>query len=113
MSKETCEKVQESTQIVEVVDGNIKVAEDVFKYLYNFQLMKAEAEKVEKNLKDSILKAMEDNNIKSFENDFVKVTYKAPSVRKAVDSARLKEEGLYDLYLKESPVKSSVTVTWK
>lgn len=113
MSKKTCEMVQESTSFVEVVDGNIKVAEDVFNYLYDFQLMKAEAEKIEKNLKDSILKAMETNNIKSFENDLVKVTYKAPSVRKDVDKARLKEEGLYDLYLKETPVKSSVTVTWK
>ena len=50
---------------------------------------------------------------KSFENDFLKITYKAPTTRKSVDTKALKDEGLYDLYLKETPVKSSVTVTFK
>ena len=43
----------------------------------------------------------------------MKITYKAPSTRKTVDTARLKEEGLYDFYTKESPVKSSLVVTFK
>ena len=55
----------------------------------------------------------ENNDIKSFENDFVKITYKAPSTRKSVDTAELKAQGLYDMFLKESPVKSSVMLTWK
>ncbi len=81
--------------------------------LHDFQVQKAQMEMQEKEIKEAILAAMENNDIKSFENDFLKVTYKAPSTRKTVDTKALKDEGLYDLYTKESPVKSSVVLTWK
>ena len=81
--------------------------------LHDFQVQKAQMEMQEKEIKEAILTAMENNDIKSFENDFLKVTYKAPSTRKTVDTKALKDEGLYDLYTKESPVKSSVVLTWK
>ena len=81
--------------------------------LHDFQVQKAQMEMQEKQIKEAILTAMENNDIKSFENDFLKVTYKAPSTRKTVDTKALKDEGLYDLYTKESPVKSSVVLTWK
>ena len=56
---------------------------------------------------------MEQNGIKSFENDFLKITYVAPTTRKTIDSNALKEQGLYEMFLKDSPVKSSVKVSFK
>ena len=100
-------------ELVKVQDGHITVAEEVMKKLHDFQVMKAEMDLQEKEIKQAMLKAMENNDIKSFENDFVKITYKAPTTRKTVDTAELKAQGLYDMFVKESPVKSSVMLTWK
>ena len=100
-------------ELVKVQDGHITVAEEVMKKLHDFQVKKAEMDLQEKEIKQAMLKAMEDNDIKSFENDFVKITYKAPTTRKTVDTNELKEQDLYDMFLKETPVKSSVMLTWK
>ena len=100
-------------ELVRVENGHITVAEEVMKKLHDFQVKKTEMEMQEKEIKQAMLKAMEDNDIKSFENDFVKITYKAPTTRKTVDTNELKAQGLYDMFVKESPVKSSVTVSWK
>mgnify|MGYP000009354495 CR=1 FL=1 len=100
-------------ELVKVQDGHITVAEEVMKKLHDFQVKKAEMDLQEKEIKQAMLKAMEDNDIKSFENDFVKITYKAPTTQKRVDTEALKEQDLYDMFLKETPVKSSVMLTWK
>jgi hypothetical protein len=100
-------------ELVKVENGTIVVAEDVLQKFHEFQVVKARMELEEKKVKEAVLKAMEDNGIKSFENDFVKITYKAPTTRKSIDSNALKEQGLYESFLKESPVKSSVVMTWK
>lgn len=100
-------------ELVKVENGSIVVAQDVLEKFQEFQLVKARMEMEEKKIKEAVLKAMEDNNIKSFENDFVKITYKAPTTRKSIDSNALKEQGLYEAFLKETPVKSSVVLTWK
>ena len=100
-------------ELVKVENGSIVVAEDVLQQCHELQMVKARLELEEKKVKEALLKAMEDNGIKSFENDFVKITYKAPTTRKSIDSNALKEQGLYEAFVKESPVKSSVVLTWK
>lgn len=100
-------------KLVTVENCIITIAEDAMQALHAFQVMKAEMELKEKEIEQAILKAMETNDIKSFENEFVKITYKAPSTRKTVDTNALKEQGLYEMFVKESPVKSSVVMAWK
>lgn len=87
-----------------------KEASDKLKALY---LAKAEFDVLMDRVKEELLKTMEENGFKSFENDFMKVTYKAPSVRKSIDTQALKDQGLYESFIKESPVKSSVVVSFK
>lgn len=65
------------------------------------------------SFKEALKKAMEENGIKSFENDAVKVVYKEPYTRQSVDTKRMKEEGIYDLYTKEAQVKGSVSLAYK
>lgn len=100
-------------ELIKLENNQLSLNEEVSTQLKALYEAKIEFDVKMDAVKNAMLEAMEKNNIKSFENDFLKVVYKAPSVRKSVDTARLKEEGLYDLYLKESPVKSSVTVTFK
>ena len=58
-------------------------------------------------------KAMEDNGIKKWDNDYFIATIKDESVQKRVDTDRLKEAGLYDKFLKLVPVKKSLQIKFK
>lgn len=100
-------------ELVKVENGSIVVAEDVLQKFHEFEIVKQRMELEAKKVKDAVQKAMEENNIKSYENDFVKITYKNATTRKSIDSNALKEQGLYDSFVKETPVKASVQWTWK
>lgn len=100
-------------ELVKVENGVIEIANEFMKQWHDFQQQKELMELKEKKIKQAILEAMESNDIKSFENDFIKITYVAPTTRKTVDTNALKEQGLYDAFIKESHVKSSVKLLWK
>lgn len=99
--------------LIKVENGTITIEQEVETMLKAFQIEKARMELLEKEIKEAMLKAMEENGIKSYESDNVRITYKAPTTRKTVDTNALKEQGLYDAFVKESPVKASVAITWK
>jgi regulator of replication initiation timing len=68
------------------------------------------------DIKESLLKAMEEHNIKKFENDRISVSYVAPTTRKTFDKKALqKDHPDIDLeqYNKVSNVKSSVRIQVK
>lgn len=62
---------------------------------------------------EAIKNFLKENNLKSYENDKIKVTYIEATERVSVDTKRLKEEGIYELYTKITPVKDSVKITIK
>ena len=64
-------------------------------------------------IKEAILKEMEERGIPKIDLGDVTITYKAPSTRDSVDSKKLKEDGLYEKYIKTSNVKSSITIKVK
>ena len=53
---------------------------------------KKKLEEQEKQLKEQLLKAMETNNVKSFNNDVLKITYVAATTTNSVDSKKLKKK---------------------
>lgn len=101
---------------ITVNSGALQVSEQVYQILEKKRVLEQQIEEVNQQMseiQDGILKAMEEHGIKWFENDQVRITYVEPTVRKSIDSAKLKKEGLYDFYLKDSPVKSSLRIRWK
>lgn len=78
------------------------------------RLHKQAGEKV-KELREQLCTLMETQNIKSYEDDHIKITYKAPFDRQSVDSTKLKREypNAYTACQKISRVKASVVVTLK
>ena len=66
-------------------------------------------------MREQLEAAMEQYNIKSFENDLVKITYTEPTTRTSVDSAKLKKNypDIYTECCKTSDVKGSVRITVK
>ena len=64
-----------------------------------------------KEVKESILKEMEDRGLSKVEIGDVTITYKQPTTRASIDTKKLKEDGLYDKYSKISNVKGSISIT--
>lgn len=100
-------------KLVTIENGNIQIANEFMTEWKAFQEQKELMELREQKIKQAILEAMEANGIKSYENDFIKMTYVEATTRKSVDTKALKEQGLYDAFTKETPVKASVKLTWK
>lgn len=57
--------------------------------------------------------AMRDNGIKSWKNELFTATLSEESIQKRIDTDRLKEDGLYDKYLKLVHMKSSLRIKFK
>lgn len=58
-------------------------------------------------------KAMRENNIKKWDNEYFVVSLTEDSIQKRVDTERLKEDGMYDKYLKLVNVKGGIRVKFK
>lgn len=88
---------------------------DVIQNITNLMQMKKDLDEQEKQLKQKLLEAMEINNIKSFENEVIKMTYVAPTTRTTIDSIKLKKDhpDIAEQYSKTSNVSASVRVTLK
>ena len=58
---------------------------------------------------------MEENGVKNYENDYISLTYVAPTTRRTVDSKLLKEKyvEIYEECSKISDVKSSIRIKIK
>ena len=61
-------------------------------------------------MREGVLNFLKENNLLSdgYEQDGIRFTYVKPSVKKIVDTQLLKDEGLYEHFLKESKVEESV-----
>lgn len=77
--------------------------------------LKKQLDEQEKQLKKVLVENMEVYGVKSFENDFIKMVYVAPTTRSTIDSAKLKTDypEIAERYSKTSNVSASVRVTLK
>lgn len=83
------EAVFEDNNPVEVFQN---AAATVIKSIANICKAKKKLEEQEKNFKSQLLDAMERHNIKSFNNDVLKITYVAGTTAISIDSKKLKEK---------------------
>lgn len=98
-----------------IVDANGVLDVNVSYLLQQYELRIKEIEEVKQNYRNAILEAMEQSGIDKFDNEFITVTYVAPTTRASLDTKRLKAEHpeLYGEYLTESEVKASVRIKAK
>jgi len=97
---------------IQVTNQSIVLAQEIVNQIIQFEEEKTRIKLFEDDLRKALLKAMEDNGIKSYTspNNELTITYKDGYVSKRVDTDALKEQGLYDSFLKESKVKPSVVI---
>lgn len=85
--------------------------EIIEKFIY----YKEQVESFESEIKDKFKEMVEAGGIpvNSIDLGDMMLSYKKSYTRKSVDTDKLKEDGLYDNYLKETEVNSSVSMTIK
>ena len=111
-----CERNNEKFDLKKIAsDEKLMQLLEVEALIKSIEEKKKKAEDQAKELRAELMKAMEDNGVKSFENDLIRITYVAPSTRQSIDSAKLKKEQptIYASYLKSSEVKASLRITLK
>ena len=101
-------------ELVKVENGNITIVPEELQRLKQYQEIKLKAEMLEKEIKQQLLIAMENNGIKKWSNDVFNAIYVAETQRTSIDTNRLKEElpDIAEEYSKTSNVKSSVRVSF-
>lgn len=107
-----CEEMEETNDELQTMQGSIP---DVVHRITELSVLKKKIEAEEKLMKEKLVEAMEQNNIKSFENDEVKFVYVAPTTRTSLDSAKLKKDhpDIVKEYQKTSKVSASVRISVK
>ena len=111
-----CERNNEKFELKKIAsDEQLMQLLEVEALIKSIEEKKKKAEEQAKELRAELMKAMEANGVKSFENDLIRITYIAPSTRQSIDSAKLKKEqpAIYASYLKSSEVKASLRITLK
>lgn len=104
-----------NNEMVVYENGAIAVAQEVCKHIAEFEKKALEIEMTKKEIKEQLKKVMEEHGITTFENEYIKVSYKKASTRTTVDSKKLKEElpKIYQEYTKTSNVSSSISLEVK
>ncbi len=89
-TSETCGNLSEEA---EMTFGNNEFAvanRDVLSKIREFELEIIKIEVQKKELREKLIKAMEEYGVKKFENDLISITYKEPYVKHSVDTKKLK-----------------------
>ena len=111
-----CEKNGEIYQQPAIAtDSQLMQIVELETLIKHYDEQKKQAEKQAQELRDALLVAMEQNGVKTMENERIRITYTAPTTRQSIDSTRLKKEqpSVYEEYLKTSDVKAKLTITLK
>ena len=92
-----------------------KIEEQISVAIADLQNKQKELQTKNEEIKEQIKTSMEENDVKKFENDYISITYVAPTTRTTVDSKLLKEkyEDIYKECSKVSDVKSSIRIKIK
>ena len=100
-------------------DNNQLQASEELKSLFikqqEIEAVQKQLDKQMKTFKKELIGAMKEHGISKAEiflneDESVFLTYTAPTTRTSIDSEKLKEDGLYEFYLKESDVKESLRI---
>ena len=107
-------EVEETTELVERELNEVGVNyEEYFDKQIQYKALKEQMEMWEQENREVIQKVFEKYNIKSLKTEYGSISYIAESSQKRVDTDRLKEDGLYEKYLKIIPTKAHLMIKAK
>lgn len=91
------------------------ITDDVVDMIEKYMMAKAAYDNWVAQHDDQIMNVMKEAGVKTIKTDYVTLSYVAPSVRKSVDTKKLKDEhpDIYEACLKETQVKESLRIKMK
>ena len=101
------------SELVKLENNQIVIAEETMQKMKALHDQYVMFKDMDTQIKEAVLKLMRENGIKKIDNDVFSITYTAPTKRETVDNQKLKDQGLYDSFIKVVPVKDSVKITYK
>mgnify|MGYP003303975891 CR=1 FL=1 len=109
------EKCPEAEVITEALTAFKSAVPETIGKITTLIKLKKQMDEQEKQLKEQLVKAMEFYGIKAFENEVIKMTYVAPTIKTTVDSKALKKDhpDLFAQYTKSSNISAYVKVGLK
>ena len=101
------------TDLIVKQEMNALITDDLLEQITQLKYLEEQIDTWKFKHKEAIKEIFKRNGIKSFKNDYINITYVAPTIRKSVDTKALKEAGLYDLYSKETPIDEQIRIKLK
>jgi len=105
-------------RMVQLDEGDLELEDEdslkVMRLTERLKMLKAfedEAAQVEAELKELLSAKFEEKDATTFVCNDIKFIYTKAGTRKSVDTLALKKAGLYEQYVKETPVAASVRIT--
>ena len=91
------------------------VSKDDIEFLKKFDEMEKRAKVIKDMVKKKSYEFLEKNNLLDvgYSQDGISFSYTQPTTKRIVDIEALKEQGIYDSVLKDSPVKGYVSIKIK
>ena len=103
-------EVETENEIAERTLTEVKaIDEETYEMLATYQYYKEQFE----TFKFVLEKAMRENGIKSWKNDYFTATCKGNSTQTRVNTEKMKADGIYHKYLKVVPVKPYLEIKFK
>lgn len=107
------EEEEKTNNMIANVEVNGIITEEVADMFEQFAIMQHRIENWEYENKSKIIEIMKATGTKSIHTDYLDLTYIAPSVSKIVDTEKMKADGIYENYLKDSNRKESLRIKYK
>lgn len=87
--------------------------EDVLNMYEMLEFYKQQIAMFEHQFKDKLIETLENSGSNSYSDDYVRITYVQPSIKKQVDVQKLKDEGIYEDYVKDVETKGYLKIKVK
>lgn len=96
-------------------EDNYQLTDTIISALKLIDEEEKELKQRKEDIREILLKEMEENNILKIEDEKISITYKAPTERETFRTAKFKKDlpDLYDTYVEFTPVKSSLLIKIK
>lgn len=96
-------------------ENNYQLADAIISELKLIDEEEKELKQRKEDIREILLKEMEENNILKIEDEKISITYKAPTERETFRTKDFKKDlpDLYDTYVEFTPVKSSLLIKIK
>lgn len=100
-------------ELIKKVGDAIVIPQEITERIRLFKQIEKEVSDLNKKLKTELLAAMEENGVKGFETEGLKITYVDESETTSVNTMAMKQDGVYEKYAMKVPKDAYVRITLK